>query len=100
MSEALVGASCAGRDGQRLLIGNRQPVGFECDDFSRMVSQHPQTLLSQIEQNLCADAAFMLQEALPRYVLIELPTSVIEHARHLARPGRRLFQTKASARVV
>ena len=100
MSETLVGASSAGRDGQWLLIGDRQPVSFKRDYFAWMVGQHPQALQAQIEQNLRADSAFMLQEPLPRDVLIELPTSVIEHARHLARPGRRLLQTKASAGVV
>ena len=100
MSEALVGGSSAGGDRQRLLICNVQPVSFERDHFARMVGEHAQTLQAQIEQNLCPDAAFMLQQALPRHVLIELAASVIEHASHLARTGMRLLQTKASASVV
>ena len=100
MSEALVGGSSAGGERQWLLICNVQPIRFERDHFARMVGEDAQALKAQIEQNLCADAAFMLQQALSRRILIELPASVIEHARHFARSRRRLLQTKASAGVV
>src|SRR6266705_1789434 len=82
-SEALMGGASR-RDGQWLLIGDGQPVGFERHHLARMIGEHAQALEPEVNQNLRADAAFMLQQALPRGILIELPASVIQHAGHLA----------------
>ena len=58
-SEALVGAF-SGRDGQWLLIGNGQAIGFERHHLARMIGEHAQALKPEVNQNLRAYAAFML----------------------------------------
>ena len=57
-------------------------------------------LESQIDQNLRADAAFVLQHPLARDVLIELAARVIQNARQRARRGRRRVDSKSSSGVV
>ena len=49
------------RDRDGLLVRNRKPVSFKADYFPRMISEHPQAGQAQVDQDLCADAAFMLQ---------------------------------------
>ena len=87
------------RSGQDL-VGDGQAVAFERDDFARMVGEHAQILQSEIDQDLRADAAFVLQQALPRDVLIELAARVVQDARQRARSGRGGVDAEAAARVV
>jgi hypothetical protein len=83
ISQALV--TCAARsDGQRLLIGNGEAVSFERHYLAGMIGEHAQALETEIDEDLGADAAFMLEEPLPGGILIELAASVVEHARHFA----------------
>src|SRR5579872_1046027 len=98
-SQALVGA-LAGAHRQRLLIGDGQAVGFERHELARMIGEHAQGLQAEVDQNLRADAAFMLEQALASDILIELPAPVIEHARHFAGTRGRLLQLEAASGVV
>src|SRR5690242_225514 len=65
-----------------------------------MIGEHAQALEAEVDQNLRADSAFMLQEALPRRILIELAASVVKHASHFAGTGGRLLEAEASPGVV
>ena len=65
------------RDGQNWhLIGDGQAVSFQSDNFPWMIGEHAQVLEAEVDQNLRADAAFMLQHAQAR-----------EHIRQTVGPG-------------
>ena len=66
---------------QRHLIDDLQAVAFERDDFARMIRQHANPPQSQIDQDLRADAAFVLHQALAPEVLIDFAARVINDAR-------------------
>ena len=85
---------------ERDLVGDGQAVAFERDDFSRVIGEHAQVLEAEIDQDLRADAAFVLQEALPRDIHVELAARVIQDARQRARSGRGGVDAEASAGVV
>ena len=70
-----------GDERNRDLIGDREAVTFERDDFSRMIGEDAQILESKINQNLRADAAFMLQLTLPGDVPVKLATRMIQNMR-------------------
>ena len=56
---------------QRDLVGDLQAVAFERDHLARMIGEHAQLREAEIDQNLRADAALMLQQALPRRVAVD-----------------------------
>ena len=60
------------------LVGDRQAIAFERDNFTRVIGEHAQVFKPKIDKYLCADAAFVLQQALPRDVLVELAARVIQ----------------------
>ena len=74
----------AGGYGDGDLVGDGQAVAFERDDFARMIGEHAQRCEAEVDQDLRADAAFVLQQALARDVLIELAARVIHNARQFA----------------
>ncbi len=75
----------------RHLVSDREAIAFECDYFSWVIGEHAQTLEPEVDQDLCADAAFMLQLALSRDVLIELAARVIQNMRERAGSARSGF---------
>ena len=84
---------------QRHLIGNRYAVAFQRDNFLRMIRQHANILQPQINQNLCANPAFVLHHALPRGFAIKLPARVHMNLRQYPRLGR-LLNAKPATRVM
>jgi YD repeat-containing protein len=56
----------AGGHGDGHLIGDGEAVAFERDQFARMIGEHAQLGQAEIDQNLRADAAFVLQLTLLR----------------------------------
>jgi competence protein ComEA len=73
----------AGGDGDGHLVGNGQAVAFERHEFARVIGEHAEIGEAEIDQNLRADAAFVLQKALAGDVAIELPARVQANVRQL-----------------
>src|SRR6267378_4012537 len=63
-------------DAQRHLVGDADAVAFEGDDFFRVIGEDANVLEAEVDQDLCADAAFVLDHALPRKLAIELAALV------------------------
>src|SRR5882757_2362230 len=70
---------------QRDLIGDADAVAFEGHDLLRMVCYHADIFQSQIDQNLGADAAFVLNHSLTRRLAIQLAARMKMDLRQLAR---------------
>ena len=69
----------SGSGRQRHLVDYIEAVPLQGDYFSGVVGQHSQILQPQIDQNLRADAAFMLQQSLSGQILIQLAARVIQN---------------------
>jgi hypothetical protein len=82
------------------LFGDRQAVAFERYHFFRMVGEDAQGLQSEINQNLRADTAFVLQEALAGDIHVELFARVVLDPRKRARGGQRGVDAESSPSVV
>src|SRR5438093_10654500 len=86
-------------DAQRDLVGDADAVAFKGDDFFRVIGEDADVLEAEINQDLRADAAFMLNHALARGLAIELAAFVEmnlrEHAGFLGR-----IDTETAAGVV
>ena len=54
------------------LVGDADAVAFEGDDFFRVIGEDADVLEAEINQDLRADAAFMLDHALAGGLAIEL----------------------------
>ena len=72
-------------DIQRHLIGDRDAVSFESDNFFGMVREHANIFQSEINEDLRADAAFVLHHALTRRFAIKLATRMNVNLGKLAR---------------
>ena len=59
-------------DTERDLIGDGDAVAFEGDNFFRMVGEHANILEAEVDEDLRADAAFVLDHALASRFAIEL----------------------------
>jgi len=59
------------------LLGDVQAIAFQRDHFSRVIGENALILQAQIDQDLRADAAFVLQLAFSRDVLSRLVSRVI-----------------------
>src|SRR6266850_2037759 len=81
------------------LVGDADAVAFEGDDFFRVVGEDPDVLETEINQDLRADAAFVLDHALAGGLAIELAALVKMNLRERAGffGG---FDAEAAARVV
>src|SRR5229473_1419559 len=88
------------RGSERDLFGDRQAVTFQRDYFFRMVGQDAQALESQIDQYLRADAALVLQQALPSDIHVKLFARMVLDARERAWRWRGAVDAEASPRVV
>ena len=63
-------------DAQGDLVGDADAVAFEGDDFFRVVGEDANVFEAEIDQDLRADAAFMLDHALAGRLAIELAALV------------------------
>ena len=97
--ERLVGALLR-PDGDRDLVGDRQAIAFEGDDLARVIGEHAQRLQAEVNQDLRANAAFVLQQALPCRIPVELAPRVIHNMRQRAGSGRGGIDPEAASRVV
>jgi hypothetical protein len=59
-------------DAQRDLIGNADAVAFQGDDFFGVICEDANVFETEVNQNLRADAAFVLHHALAGRLAIEL----------------------------
>ncbi len=97
----LEGLVCGTRlvDAKRDLVGDTDAVAFQSDNFFRVVGEDANVLEAKIDQDLRADAAFMLNHALARGLAIKLAALVEmnlrEHAGFLGR-----IDTETAAGVV
>jgi len=66
------------------LVGDGDAVAFEGDDFFGMVGEHANVLEAEIDEDLGADAAFMLNHALAGGFAVELAARVNMNLRKLA----------------
>ena len=67
MLEALVCCGALGCDAQRDLVGDADAVAFEGDNFFRVIGENTNIFQAEVDQDLCADTAFLLDEALARW---------------------------------
>ena len=58
------------------LVGDADAVAFEGDDLFRMVGEDANVFEAEVDQDLRADAAFVLDHALARRLAIELAALV------------------------
>src|SRR5712692_9004227 len=86
-------------DAERDLVGDADAVAFESDDFFRMIGEDANVLEAEIDQDLRADPAFVLNHALARRLAIELTTFVKMNLREHARLFGG-FDAEAASRVV
>src|SRR5258708_4148466 len=86
-------------DAQGHLVGDADAVALEGDDFFRVIGEDANVLEAQADQDLRADAAFVLDHALARRLAIELAALVEMNL------GKRTwffggFDAEAAARVL
>src|SRR5260370_2979716 len=76
-------------DAEGDLVGDADAVAFEGDDFFWMIGEDANILEAEVDQDLRADTAFVLNHALARRFAIELAAlmkmDLGEHARLLGR---------------
>jgi hypothetical protein len=88
-SEHLMSIACRLVEAEGDLVGDADAVAFEGDDFFRVIGEDANVLEAEVDQDLCADAAFVLDQALARELAIELAAlmkmNLREHARFLGR---------------
>ena len=81
------------------MVGDTDAVAFEGDDFFRVIGKNTNIFQAEVDQDLRADTAFVLYEALTRWRAIELSASVNVNLRKNARLTGG-FDAKAAACVV
>src|ERR1700761_1697798 len=86
-------------DAHRHLVGDADTVAFERDHFFRMIREDANVGETEIDQDLCADAAFMLHHALTRGFAIKLPTAMKVNLWQCSRRVSR-FDAEAASGVV
>ena len=86
-------------DAERNLVGDTDAIAFEGDDFFRVIGKNTNIFQAEVDQDLCADTAFVLYEALARRRAIELSAGVNVNLRKNARLTGGL-NAKAAACVV
>lgn len=87
-------------DAEGNLIGDGDAVSFEGDDFFRMIGQNTNVLEAEVDQDLRADSAFMLDHALASGFAIELAALVNVNLRERARGGVGCIHAEAAAGVM
>src|SRR6185369_6404356 len=85
MLEALVCCGALGCDAQRDLVGDADAVAFEGDDFFRVIGQDPNVFQAEVDQDLGADAGFVLDHALAGGFAVELAALMEMDLRERAR---------------
>src|SRR6266403_4823529 len=84
---------------QRDLVGNANPITFECHNFLWVIRQHPNVLQPEINQYLRANSALMLHHALARWLTIKLSAGVQVNLGQRSRLVR-LLDTKPAPSVM
>ena len=72
-------------DTERNLVGDTDAVAFKGDDFFRVIGKNTNIFQAEVDQDLCADTAFVLYEALARWRAIKLAARVNVNLRENAR---------------
>jgi hypothetical protein len=86
--------------GERYLVGDLQAVSIERHNFFRMVRENANSPQAKIDQNLRADSAFPLEQALTIEVAVNFAAIVDQNSRQGAVPRRRRVNLESTARVV
>src|SRR6267143_3338329 len=86
-------------DAQGDLVGDADAVAFEGNDFFRVIGEHANVFEAEVDQDLRADAAFVLDHALAGRFAIELAALVKMDLRECAGLFGG-FDAEAAARVV
>ncbi len=84
-------------DGERRLAGDFHAITAQGDDLARVIGEDAYAVEAEIIQNLCADAAFPLDEALAAEVVVQLATAVKDDARRLRGGFRRRSNLESAA---
>src|ERR1700675_4177715 len=71
-------------DAEGNLVGDADAVAFEGDDFFRVIGEDANVLEAEVDQDLRADAAFVLDHALARRFAIKLAAFVKMNLRERA----------------
>lgn len=87
-------------DAERDLVGDGDAVAFEGDNFFRMIGQNANVLEAEVDQDLRADTAFVLDHALTSGFAIELAALVKVNLRKRARGGVGGIHAEAAAGVM
>lgn len=85
---------------ERNLVGDGDAVAFEGDDFFRVIGEDANVLEAEVDQDLRADAAFVLDHALTSGFAIELAALVKMNLRKATSGGVRGFHAEATAGVM
>src|SRR5271157_3557114 len=96
--EALVGGLGRG-ELQGDLVGDTDAVAFEGDDFLGVIRDHADVREAEVDQDLRADAAFVLDHALAGRFAIKLATRVKVDLRQGAGSFRRIDGEAATGMV-
>src|SRR5262245_33090094 len=83
----------------RNLVGNVDAVAFECHDFFRMVGKDANVFEAEVDENLRADAAFVLHHTLTGRLAIQLAARMKMNLRQ-GSGLRRCLDAEASAGMV
>src|ERR1700686_4961385 len=86
-------------DAEGNLVGDADAVAFEGDDFFRGIGEDANVLEAEVDQDLRADATFVLDHALARRLAIELAALMEMNLGERARLFGN-FNTEAASRVV
>src|SRR6476646_3407158 len=98
-SEDLVRCSRWRFDAERDLVGDADAVALEGYDFFRVIRQDANILQAEVDQNLRADAALMLDHALAGWLAVELTAFVnMNLGQHASCFGR--IDTESTAGVM
>ena len=63
-------------DAEGDLVGDGYAVPFEGHDFFRVICEDTNIAETEIDEDLCPDAAFVLDHSLARWFAVELATAV------------------------
>ena len=81
------------------LIGDADAIAFEGNDFFRMIGQDTDVFQAEVDQDLCAYAAFVLHQTLARWRAIKLAARVhVDLRKHAGFGGG--FDAKSASGVV
>ena len=86
--------------GERYLVGDLQAISIERHNFFRVVGENANSPQAKIDQNLRADSAFPLEQALTIEVAVNFAAIVGQNSRQRPVVRRRRVNSESTARVV